>query len=86
MLLFSIFAKTVQRYATSPNCLILYVLRAGTSGITEKNTVQSLPIQQSVKLVVFENTFRVQMHAQVKAHIVLGEDVAVSHLELHVYL
>ena len=38
------------------------------------------------KLVVFENTFRVQMHAQVKAHIVLGEDVAVSHLELHVHL
>ena len=85
MLLFSIFAKTVQREATSPNCVISYVLRAGTSGITEKNTVEPLPIQQSVKLVVFGDTFRVQMHAQVKARIVLGEDVVVSHLELHVH-
>ena len=78
------FAKTAQREATSPNCVISYVLRAGTSSITEENTVEPLPIQQSVKLVEFKG--RAQKLAQVKARTVLGEDLAVSHLELHVHL
>ena len=86
VLLFSIFAKTAQREVTSPNCVISYVLRAGTSSFTEENTVEPLPIHQSVKLVVFRGTFRVRKLAQVKARTVLGEDVAVSHLELHVHL
>ena len=66
VMLFSIFAKTAQREATSPNCVISYVLCAGTLSITEKNTVQPLPIQQSVKLMVLEDAFRVQICAQVK--------------------
>ena len=86
VLLFSIFAKTAQREVTSPNCVISYVLRAGTSSITEENTVEPLPIQQSVKLAEFEGTFRVLKLAQAKVRTVLGEDVAVSHLELHVHL
>ena len=62
------------------------MLRAGTSSITEENTVEPLPIQQSVELVVFTGTFRVQKLVQEKARTVLGEDVAVSHLELNVHL
>ena len=62
------------------------MLRVGTSSITEENTVEPLPIQQSVKRVVFKGTFRVQKLAQLKARTMLGEDVAVSHLELHAHL
>ena len=71
VMLFSIFAKAAQREVTSSNCVISYVLCAGTL---------------SVNLMVFEDAFRVQMCAQVKLVLCLDRTslVAIRNY-MHIY-